>query len=399
MSGYKDFTEYDFLRDDAFIEWMLAPTPESDEFWKGVAERDPYLAPVMANARTKFRNSVRLSDYRESDEVIDRYFAALSARIMKKKQSAVRRRRLISGIAGAACAVIFALVFIFQTDKKDTYILSVSDITNINAQISGEVTLLSETKAVTIDNNSEIILRDLLSAIANEGGATPDGAANAANAAGKSGTVSTIQLIVPHERQSSVRLDDGSVVWVNAGSRVSFPEKFGTSSRDVTVDGEVYLSVTKDPSRPFTVNVGDLKVRVLGTEFGITAYSGEKRRSVVLVSGSVEVCRAGSDPVRLRPNQCMEIEDNWYGVGTVDVMEHVGWKNGWLHANGTRLGDLASKLSRYYSRRIECDPAVANLTCSGKLLFSDDIVVILDVVSKNTGVKYTITENRIILYP
>lgn len=390
MSGYQDFSEYDFLCDDTFIEWMLAPSDESDAYWKSVAESSPRTAAAIDTARRLFRNSVRLSDYRQTDTAIEQCIAELSARIKLQNRIALRRRRLMGAIAGAACAAAFILALIFQPFQADNYILSVREVGDANGDPTDEVTLISHNQVVTIDNNSKVVLNDVLSTIAK----SPDGQA------GIDVETSVVHLIVPHERQTSIRLDDGSVIWINAGSRISFPEKFDPASRVISVDGEVYLSVARDASRPFTVTVGDqLQIKVLGTEFGITAYRDDDRKSVVLVSGSVEVCRSHADPVRLRPNQRMEIDGDNYRIGTVDVMEYVSWKNGWLYANGTNLGELMSKLSRYYGRTIVCTPEIANLTCSGKLLFSDDIEVILQVVCKNTGVKYLMTDNKILLYP
>lgn len=95
---------------------------------------------------------------------------------------------------------------------------------------------------------------------------------------------------VPHGRPEVTTLPDGSVVWINAGSKISFRTENNT--RAVYLDGEAYFQVKHDAEHPFVVHAGTIEVRALGTEFNVTAYPGEDRVETTLISGKVQVTMA-----------------------------------------------------------------------------------------------------------
>ncbi len=80
------------------------------------------------------------------------------------------------------------------------------------------------------------------------------------------------QLIVPNGKRSTLALEDGTKMWINAGSRVIYPNKFKKNKREIYVDGEVYMEVARDEERPFVVKTNMLDVQVLGTSFNVMAY-------------------------------------------------------------------------------------------------------------------------------
>jgi len=97
-------------------------------------------------------------------------------------------------------------------------------------------------------------------------------------------------LTTPNGRQFHVTLPDGTVVWLNAASSVRYPTTFNGKERKVSVTGEVYFEVAKNPNQPFTVEVdGRMDVQVLGTSFNVNAYSDEPFISTTLLEGSIRL--------------------------------------------------------------------------------------------------------------
>jgi ferric-dicitrate binding protein FerR (iron transport regulator) len=111
------------------------------------------------------------------------------------------------------------------------------------------------------------------------------------------------QLIVPTGKRASMIFADGSRVTVRPGSKVIFPTMFAQNEREIYVQGEAFLEVSKNKKRPFIVKTELMDVEVLGTSFDVSAYPGENEQSVVLVTGSVKVRSASSDETKIVPNQ------------------------------------------------------------------------------------------------
>ena len=99
--------------------------------------------------------------------------------------------------------------------------------------------------------------------------------------------VSEQELPTPRGGEFRNTLEDSTEVWLNADSRLTYPETFDGSQRRVTLEGEAYFKVAKDATKPFVVVSGSQEVRVYGTEFNVCAYSDEKDIRTTLVEGSI----------------------------------------------------------------------------------------------------------------
>ena len=118
------------------------------------------------------------------------------------------------------------------------------------------------------------------------------------------------QLIVPVGRRSSITFADGTRLWVNSGSKVVYPVKFAKEKREIFVEGEIYLHVSRDEQKPFIVKTHQMDIKVLGTQFNVTAYENEANMQVVLVSGKVEVNLDKCKNV-LAPNQMFSYDSKY----------------------------------------------------------------------------------------
>ena len=142
-------------------------------------------------------------------------------------------------------------------------------------------------------------------------------------------------------------LADGSAVWLNASSSITYPTGFRGPERVVSITGEAYFEVAPDGAHPFIVEQDDLRVRVLGTHFNIRAYGDAGRRQVTLLEGAVHVQRGGAQET-LRPGQQAELTAARLTVQSADTEAVMAWKNGQFIYDGVDLQTIMQEISRYY---------------------------------------------------
>ncbi|MBS1738646.1 MAG: FecR domain-containing protein, partial [Bacteroidetes bacterium] len=127
-----------------------------------------------------------------------------------------------------------------------------------------------------------------------------------------------------------MKLSDGTHVWLNAGSSITYPVAFAGDERKVTLSGEGYFEVAHDASKPFHVGVGEMDVKVLGTHFNVNAYPDEGEIKTTLLEGSVQV-REGKSEIVLNPGQQAALQTSSHRLqrsDNVNVEEVMAWKEG-----------------------------------------------------------------------
>lgn len=159
------------------------------------------------------------------------------------------------------------------------------------------------------------------------------------------------ELVVPRGGEFSLTLSDGTVVFLNADSRLRYPVKFDRTSRVVELEGEGYFQVARDEQAPFTVKTSKMQVRVLGTEFNVSAYAEDSVIQTTLVQGIVQVTsESNSKQVILQPGEQAELnrEDGALHVSQVDVSSTIAWKDGRLCFQEKSLGEIMRIVARWY---------------------------------------------------
>jgi transmembrane sensor len=142
-------------------------------------------------------------------------------------------------------------------------------------------------------------------------------------------------------------LTDGSHVWLNASSSITYPISFVGSARKVSVTGEAYFEIAHNPSMPFTVSKGNTDVQVLGTEFNVNAYDDEADIKVTLLKGSVKV-KVGNATSALTPGQQARISNDIKIVNGADLEQVMAWKNGNFKFTRTDLKVIMRDIGRWY---------------------------------------------------
>ena len=206
------------------------------------------------------------------------------------------------------------------------------------------------------------------------------------------------QIIVPKGRRADITFSDGTKMYVNAGTRVFYPAVFKKDKREILVEGEVFLEVEKDPSRPFIVKTNRFEVKVLGTQFNVCAYKEDAFTSVVLVNGSVEVNSGKNNRSVLSPNQMIKVNDKGTDIKEVDVFEYICWKDNVMMLNGRKVGETLDRLSRYYGRNIWYNEEIGNIPISGKLDLRENMEDVINIICQSMFLQYkTDANNNIII--
>lgn len=195
-------------------------------------------------------------------------------------------------------------------------------------------------------------------------------------------------LKVPYGQRTELVLPDSSKLWVNSGSLVKFPSKFNGDKRQIFLEGEIFIEVSKDKTKPFTVKTPRFNVNVYGTTFNVKAYKNALEQRVVLVEGAVGVTAQGFEEGRMLPGESLEITQTGLVKKNVDTELYTSWKNGYLIFNQTPIEDILLELSRYYNITFsDVQKELKGRNCTGKIYLSenlDDVLETLSVLSKSS---------------
>ena len=192
-------------------------------------------------------------------------------------------------------------------------------------------------------------------------------------------------LYVPAGQRAQLTLHDGTQVWLNARSTLTYPARFSRNRREVSVVGEAYFDVAENREKPFIVTTQQLTMEVLGTEFNVFSYPDAGYTQTALVEGSLKVSETGkkSQPVLLSPNQQVTYSDNKIRLEKLSNPEYLLWRDGIYAFENERLIDIIEKLELYYDITIKVeDPDIFNVRYTGKFRQRNEIDEILHILQK-----------------
>ena len=213
------------------------------------------------------------------------------------------------------------------------------------------------------------------------------------------------EIIIPFGKKSKLTLADGTIVWLNAGSRFAFPQKFEGNKRNVYLDGEAYFEVAKNKEQPFIVHSNDFQVEVLGTKFNVCGYSSDNFSETVLLEGSVNIQVKGRlfhEKLLMAPNQKAIWSKEKKSISLVDEPApelYIAWVEGWYQFSDESLEQVLRKIERYYNVTFQYDSKLISraLLVSGKLDLKESIGEVMTVVSGVAKIDYQMAGNNLII--
>ena len=198
----------------------------------------------------------------------------------------------------------------------------------------------------------------------------PDGTIRYDKKGGTNDAVIMNTMSTPKGGQYKLILPDGTKVWLNAASSVTYPAAFAAGTRNIRMTGEVYFEVAQEKGKPFMVDInGEGAVEVLGTAFNINAYKDNGTVKTTLINGKLRVGITASDAVVLSPGQ-QAIQGTGPGntvMNNVDLSQVLAWKNGIFDFNGASFGTLMREVERWYDVDVKYEGAIPDIRFKGKM--------------------------------
>ncbi len=362
-----------YLEDKRFIQWVFSSNEELESWWKNFELENPHEKGNIMLAK-KILNTLKTTDKNLSEEEKIILFSKILKQIEQKQKRSGVIKSLSNILKYAAVAILFftigALLF-YRQDNFNPHFYSqklIEPISGNQAKLirpDGENIILEEKKSIIeYKNNGQLLVNDDVLNTSN-----PD----------IKGVPKLNQLIIPFGKTSEILLPDGTKVYLNAGSRLVYPELFTDRNREVFLVGEAFFEVTHDNKHPFIVQTTDIRIQVLGTKFNISAYPSDNIIETVLTDGKVRLEQNSSglfqETIDLIPNQLASFykKSREIKLDMIDPDNYTLWKDGICKFESTDLNRVVKKIERFYNIQVAYrDPMVGSIKISGKLELSDN---------------------------
>lgn len=233
------------------------------------------------------------------------------------------------------------------------------------------------------------------------------------------------QVTTKHGSKTQLQLPDGSIVWLNAGSNLTYDKNFGKDLREVNLTGEAFFEVTKNPEKPFIVHTGSADIKVLGTTFNVRSYPDDKTTETSLIKGSVQVfVKNRGETYLLKPNQKLVIENavvsndpekllndrrelrdvspvimkpiSYADNDTVAI--ETSWVKNKLAFKNEPLSEVAKKLERWFDVEFKFQNKQSeDLEVYGTFK-NETLPQVMEALQFSFGIKYSIEDREVTIY-
>lgn len=209
-----------------------------------------------------------------------------------------------------------------------------------------------------------------------------------------------ISIEAPYGSKTKLYLPDGTLVWLNAGSKMSYAQDFGINERALNLTGEAYFEVTRNEHIPFKVHTNELDVKVLGTKFNFRNYQDDLEAKVCLLEGKVALNTQQKETI-LHPDQ-QALLDKKTGnllISSTKAAYSAEWTNDRLYFDEALLPDIVKELERSYNIKITiADAALNSVRFYGNFRRKEQSIrEIMDVLSSTDKMTYTIEGKNIVI--
>jgi ferric-dicitrate binding protein FerR (iron transport regulator) len=393
---YKDISPEELMDDRGFVSWILHGT--NSEKWELFLHEHPEFSETVARTKELIA-ALDSGDEILPDTEVAQIWKSIETfhenRRMGKKIRTAWFIRIAASFLVLITGGIVALWIMSRNTEPYRFVSVGSQIESGDARLvlsTGEnIRLKNENSKITVEEGKALYIEnDSTVALANE--MTGTGGKNSMN-----------EVIVPFGKKSRILLSDGTKVWLNAGSRFAFPSGFTGKTREVFLEGEAYFEVTKS-DRSFFVNTPDLKVKVFGTRFNVSAYTSDKRVETILLEGKVSVSANTAFGLKNREIVLEPFQKASYSKETHETLImpepeadiYISWTEGWLHFSKENISNVMKKLERYYNVKVVYDQSFYEQELiSGKLDLKESLDEVMLVLTNVAPIIYRIDGNVI----
>lgn len=342
----------------------------------------------------------------EEEQVRLRMLTRLGRQINIPAAPPVRRKRMAYYLSAAAAVLLllgFAGYYYFAQVHAPAH--------PANTTLASKDISPGGNKAVlTLANGDKVVLEDVQNGVISRQGNASVNKTDSGRLSYQvtdNGTSAVVYntLTTPYGGQYQITLQDGTKVWLNAGSSLRFPASFAGNERNVTLTGEAYFEVAKDKARPFLVTTATgsetpMTVKVLGTHFNINAYPDEQQNTVTLLEGAVKVDYGPSNAL-LAPGKEAILNKTTGRLHTADgdTESAIAWKNGYFIFDNEKVESIMRQISRWYDVEITYQGDVSRKAIGGSLSRSKNVSEVLNMLELTGTVHFKTNGRRIIVMP
>ncbi|MDP2336233.1 MAG: FecR domain-containing protein [Bacteroidota bacterium] len=375
-----------FIEDPQFLKWIFHNNPTINHYWEEYLSEHPEEKDQIAVLKHRLselsfsNDSLRLKEKEELARQV-------MSRIDRDLKQIKRRLILTSFMKYAAVAIIFAaiggLVVYLNTSRESVCEQLAGQMIQIPASTQGPVLITSNGENVNLKKSNSSVDYSRNGTVVLNSDSVIQASTDVPNIMN--------QLVIPYGNLSKVILSDNTVVWLNAGSRLIYPTLFNDKIREVLLFGEAFFEVSRNPEKPFIVKTSDLEIKVLGTQFNVSAYAEDNVIQTVLKEGSVAIHRKKGGfyerDLVLKPNQMASFNksSNVTKVYEVDANYYTFWTHGLLSFDEIDFNRIVKKVERFYNISIRfSEPNLGDIRISGKLDLKqrrEEVLVYLEKVS------------------
>jgi transmembrane sensor len=390
IERYKDFVTEDFVLDSNFIIWVLNPGKGTDESWVRFLLKYPEKREIVEEAAFMVR-----SFHAVEDEIPEGRLEMIYDRISNPAIKRHNRRfiRTVMKIAALFVLLTGICFFLYQLNQPGPLLLVEAMIDPADAGM-GRVIMAdgtvygfetSETIIKQTGTGRILINQDTITAVP---------------PATKRNVDAMNHIVIPYGKRSEVTLSDGTHIWLNSGSQIAYSDNF-SSKREVHISGEAFFDVAPDHGRPFYVVTKDVRIRVLGTRFNVTAYKDDRTTQTALMSGRVTVGRHSgfSRPVEILPGEkiVFDREEGSFSREAADLQYINSWVHGYLIFRNEPITGIFKRLERYYNEPIIVEGNLEEYTFSGKLDLRENPEEVLENIAFASALIITYKNNYILV--
>lgn len=203
-----------------------------------------------------------------------------------------------------------------------------------------------------------------------------------------------LQIETPVAATYNIKLEDGTQVWINAGSTITYPEKFSSKQRRIQLNGEAYFNVAHDAHRPFLIEVNNTTIEVLGTTFNVNAYNNQVLTT--LVEGSVKINTAGQSDI-LKPGEQALFSDEKIQISQADQQKNLAWQRGEFYFDGNNIQEICEQISRWYDIKFQgIEKLSAKSSFKGSIARNQNLSSVLNILSIATNGTFQIEKGTVV---
>lgn len=349
---YRNYTAEDFFQDENFRNWILRNDPSLNFFWEKWLLQNPDKKKEVEYAR-KLVLSLQFKD----------------ERITEKQKQVIWQKIQVENNQ------------LEQKDLQNTRIRTIQDSQHYQKERKGFTFYFYRSAAA-------ILLLFVLWFLLSDNKEVENKVAQSI----------LIEKENPPGQKSKIQLVDGSVVYLNANSKISYLEDFEEHQRIIHLAGEAFFEVAKDSLRPFIVVSGGLQTQALGTQFNIKAFPEDDKVTVTLLEGKVKVKdHEGSQSVLLQDQQAVSYASQKQLLQEVPFVyaEAISWKDGLLYFQQSSLSEVISRLERWYGVEIQLEKSADQPKSISGSFENENLENVLRSISFSAGFEYQIKGKKV----